>query len=53
MSDAMRPLLAATPLLDIHHPDIEALVADRGWRTLRPCDRIGAVYDFVRIHPCA
>ena len=34
MSDAMHPLLAATPLLDVHHPDIEALVARRGWRTL-------------------
>jgi transglutaminase-like putative cysteine protease len=31
-----------------HHPDIEALVARRGWRTLSPYDRIGAVYDFVR-----
>ena len=48
MSDAMHPLLAATPLLDVHHPDIEALVAGRGWRTLSPYDRIGAVYDFVR-----
>ena len=48
MSDAMHPLLAATPLLDVHHPDIEALVAERGWRALRPYDRIGAVYDFVR-----
>ncbi len=48
MSDAMHPLLAATPLLDVHHPDIEALVARRGWRTLSPYDRIGAVYDFVR-----
>ena len=48
MSDAMHPLLAATPLLDIHHPDIEVLVAERGWRALRPYDRIGAVYDFVR-----
>lgn len=48
MSDAMHPLLAATPLLDIHHPDIEALVADRGWRALSHYDRIGAVYDFVR-----
>ena len=48
MPDAMHPLLAATPLLDIHHPDIEALVAARGWRALRPYDRIGAVYDFVR-----
>jgi len=48
MSDAMHPLLAATPLLDVHHPDIESLVARRGWRTLSPHDRIGAVYDFVR-----
>jgi hypothetical protein len=48
LSDAMHPLLAATPLLDLHHPDIEALVTARGWRALRPYDRIGAVYDFVR-----
>ena len=48
MSDAMQPLLAATPLLDVHHPDIEALVDGRGWRALPPYDRIGAVYDFVR-----
>ncbi len=48
MSDAMHTLLAATPLLDLHHPDLEALVARRGWRTLSPYDRIGAVYDFVR-----
>ena len=48
MSDAMHPLLAATPLLDVHHPDVEALVGRRGWRTLPPYDRIGAVYDFVR-----
>jgi hypothetical protein len=44
----MNPLLAATPLLDFHHPDIEALVARRGWRELPPHERIGAVYDFVR-----
>lgn len=48
MSDAMHPLLAETPLLDVHHPDIEALVARRGWRAMPPSDRIGAVYDFVR-----
>ncbi len=48
MSDAMHTLLAATPLLDVHHPDIEALVARRGWRALPSYDRIGAVYDFVR-----
>ena len=48
MSEAMQTLLDATPLLDVHHPDIEALVARRGWRLLSPYDRIGAVYDFVR-----
>jgi len=48
MSDAMHTMLAETPLLDVHHPDIEALVARRGWRALPPYDRIGAVYDFVR-----
>jgi len=48
MSGAMHTLLAATPLLDVHHPDIEALVGRRGWRALPPYDRIGAVYDFVR-----
>ena len=48
MSDAMRALLNATPLLDLHNPDLEALAARRSWRTLSPYDRIGAVYDFVR-----
>lgn len=44
----MNPLLAATPLLDFHHPAIEALVGQRGWRALPTHQRIGAVYDFVR-----
>jgi transglutaminase-like putative cysteine protease len=44
----MNPLLAATPLLDLHHPDIEALVTRRRWRALPLHDRIGAVYDYVR-----
>ena len=44
----MNPLLAATPLLDFHHPSIESLVTQRGWRALNPDQRIGAVYDFVR-----
>ncbi|MEN9395918.1 MAG: hypothetical protein RLZ81_448 [Pseudomonadota bacterium] len=48
MTKAMHTLLAATRLLDFHHPAIEALVTDRGWRALCPYDRIGAVYDFVR-----
>lgn len=43
VSDAMRALMTATRLLNLDHPDIEALVARRGWRTLRPYDRIGAV----------
>lgn len=37
-----------SPLLDFHHPDIQHLVHARGWRTLSPYARIGAVYDFVR-----
>lgn len=48
MTDSMPPLLAETSLLDFHHPTIDALVAERGWLVLRPYDRIGAVYDFVR-----
>lgn len=47
MSDTMHPLLAATPLLDVHHPNVETLVGRRGWRTLKAYVRIGAVYDFV------
>lgn len=48
MSDAPSPLLHSTPLLDFQHPDVERLVADRGWRALPLRDCIGAVYDFVR-----
>ena len=48
MSDVLPPLLSETQLLDFRDPSIEALVVDRGWRALRPYDRIGAVYDFVR-----
>jgi transglutaminase-like putative cysteine protease len=48
MSDAPNALLEATALLDFHHPDIQALVARRAWSELKPYDRIGSVYDFVR-----
>lgn len=48
MPDAMHPLLITTPLLYIHHPEIEALIAARGWRAPDAYDRIGAVYEFVR-----
>lgn len=40
--------LEETPLLDFWHPDIAALVEQRGWRRLDPYDAIGAIYDFVR-----
>lgn len=40
--------LRDTPLLDYRHPDLDALVAARGWRELAPHDRIGAIYRFVR-----
>ncbi|MCK6374805.1 MAG: transglutaminase family protein [Zoogloea sp.] len=48
MSDVPSSLLRSTPLLDTQHPDIERLVAERGWRVLPMRERIGAVYDFVR-----
>lgn len=48
MSDALRPLLRPTALLDYQHAAIERLVSSRGWRDLPPHDRIGAIYDFVR-----
>ena len=48
MSDTPSSLLRSTPLLDTEHPDIERLVAERGWRVLPMRERIGAVYDFVR-----
>ena len=48
MSDIPSSLLRSTPLLDTQHPDIERLVAERGWRVLPMRERIGAVYDFVR-----
>lgn len=42
------PLLQATPILDFHHPDITALIDDRGWKQLPEYERIGAVYHFVK-----
>jgi hypothetical protein len=43
MSDTPSPLLRSTPLLDTQHPDLERLVAERGWRALPMRERIGAV----------
>jgi transglutaminase-like putative cysteine protease len=48
---AMNPnthLLKPTALLDFEHPAIQALVTERGWRSLPESERIGAVYDYVR-----
>lgn len=47
-SPALSRLLQPTPLLDFEHPDLQALVAQQGWRGLPPFERIGAVYGFVR-----
>jgi hypothetical protein len=48
MTNAPSHLLRCTPLLDFQHPDIERLIADRGWPALALRERIGAIYDFVR-----
>ena len=42
------PLLNATPLLNYQHPEVQSLLATRGWPTLPMQQRIGAIYDFVR-----
>lgn len=41
-------LLQATALLDYEHPTLQALIRDRGWRSLPETERIGAVYTYVR-----
>lgn len=48
MSPPLSRHLAPSRLLDLHHPAIEQLVAQRGWRSLPAYERIGAIYDFVR-----
>ena len=40
--------LSATPLLDYETPPIQALIRDRGWAKLRPNEKIGVAYEFVR-----
>lgn len=41
-------LLAVTPLLDHTSPQIQTLLASRGWLALDDYQRIGAAYHFVR-----
>lgn len=48
MSPELQKLTLPTALLDFTHPAIEGLAAARGWGALSECERVGAVYDFVR-----
>lgn len=47
-ADMSQHLTEPSALLDIDHPEIQHLVQSRGWLTLEPFERIGAVYLFVR-----
>lgn len=40
--------LSVTELLDYRHPELQRLIAGRGWEKLPEYERIGAIYDFVR-----
>ena len=40
--------LSASDMVDYDSPPIQRLIAERGWKTLAPADRIGKAYDFVR-----
>lgn len=44
----LKVYLAETRLLDFGSASVRDLIADRGWTSLPPSDRIGAAYDFVR-----
>ncbi|WDE11774.1 transglutaminase-like domain-containing protein [Thalassomonas haliotis] len=48
MTTLSKNFLLATPMLDFHHPQIQALIAQRKWRDLSQYDAIGAIYHFVR-----
>ena len=40
--------LAETPMLDLSAPAIQALIEQRGWRSLGEFERIRAIYNYVR-----
>ncbi len=48
MNSSGPEMLQATTLLDYHSEPIQHLIDERGWRTLDPDERIGAIYDFVQ-----
>lgn len=47
-ANALAMLTRSTRLLDLDHPAIQQLIAERHWRHLALFERIGAVYTFVR-----
>ncbi|WP_026180213.1 transglutaminase-like domain-containing protein [Hahella ganghwensis] len=48
MTSVNERYLMKTHMLDFDHPEIQALIQDRGWKRLVPYEAIGAVYAFVR-----
>lgn len=48
MNNAINNLLIETAMLDFNHPNIQALITERGWRNLNSFDAIGEIYLFVR-----
>lgn len=47
-NDVVVQVYQATKMLDFNHPDIQALIAKKGWRKLTTYQAIGAIYAFVR-----
>ena len=41
--------LKTTALLNYEDPTIQTLIKDRDWMSIAEDDRIGAIYDFVRV----
>ncbi len=48
MEQSGKDYLTVTPMLDFTHPDIQALVEQKGWQQLSEYDAIGEIYSYVR-----
>lgn len=48
MNQSGEDLLTTTSMLDFTHPDIQALVEQKGWQQLSKYDAIGEIYHYVR-----
>ncbi|GGK55647.1 transglutaminase-like domain-containing protein [Amphritea balenae] len=48
MNQSGEDLLTTTSMLDFTHPDIQALVEQKGWQQLSRYDAIGEIYHYVR-----